>query len=73
MARKVNVRAGDTVYHNTLDLGKGKVRYVYHDAVLVVFEKAEARRYPKAMLCKSASHFSNGSCKSCGFVRQSAA
>ena len=28
MVRKANFRAGDTVYHSKLDLGKGKVRYV---------------------------------------------
>lgn len=73
MSRKVNVRVGDTVYHSILDLGKGKVRYAYHDEVLVAFERADVQRYPKATLCKSPLHLSNEPCKSCGFVRQPAA
>jgi hypothetical protein len=53
MSRKVNLRVGDTVHHSTLDLGTGKVKYLYRDEVLVDFGKAavgdiQEQRYAKA-------------------------
>jgi hypothetical protein len=73
MSRKVNLRVGDTVHHSTLDLGTGKVRYVYRDEVLVDFEKAAVRRYSRAEICKSPLHLAGESCRACGYVSQSAA
>ncbi len=70
MSRKVNLRVGDTVYHCTLDLGKGKVRYLYRDEVLVDFEKAAVRRYSRGEICKSPFHLAGEPCRSCGYVSQ---
>ncbi len=52
MQAKVKFRIGDTVYHKTLNLGRGKVRFLYHAEVLVAFEKALPTRYPKDELSK---------------------
>ena len=52
MQAKVKFRIGDTVYHKTLDLGRGRVRFLYRAEVLVAFEKALAGRYAKEELCK---------------------
>ena len=52
MQAKVKFRIGDTVYHKTLDLGRGRVRFLYRAEVLVAFEKALPTRYPKEELCK---------------------
>ncbi len=56
MQAKVKFRIGDTVYHKTLNLGAGKVRFLYRVEALVAFEKAVPTRYPKEELCKSESH-----------------
>ena len=56
MQAKVKFRIGDTVYHKTLNLGPGKVRFMYRTEVLVVFEKAQPARYPKEELCKIEPH-----------------
>ncbi len=56
MQAKVKFRIGDTVYHKTLRLGCGKVRFLYRAEVLVAFEKALPARYPKEELCKSEPH-----------------
>jgi hypothetical protein len=53
MNGKVKFRIGDTVYHKTLDLGRGKVRFLYRVEVLVAFEKALPSRYPKEELSKA--------------------
>ncbi len=73
MSRKANLRVGDTVHHSRLDLGTGKVRYLYRDEVLVDFPKAAVRRYSRAEICKSPLHLAGESCRSCGYVSQSAA
>jgi hypothetical protein len=73
MKRKVNIRVGDIVFHRALDLGKGKVRYIYRDEVVVDFKKASARCYPRTEVCESPSHFSGQRCNSCGYVNESAA
>lgn len=52
MGGKLKLRIGDTVYHQALALGRGKVRYIYRDEVLVAFEKAPAARYPRDNLSK---------------------
>ncbi len=52
MQAKVKFRIGDTVYHKTLDLGRGKVRFFYRAEVLVAFEKAVPTRFPKEELCR---------------------
>lgn len=52
MQTKLKFRIGDTVYHKTLDLGRGKVRFLYRTEALVAFEKALPTRYPKEELCK---------------------
>ena len=52
MQTNVKFRIGDTVYHKTLDLGPGKVRFIYRAEVLVAFEKALASRYAKEELSK---------------------
>jgi hypothetical protein len=52
MNGKVRFRIGDTVYHKTLDLGRGKVRYIYHAELLVDFEKSLLLRYSKEEICK---------------------
>jgi hypothetical protein len=49
-------RIGDTVYHKTLNLGRGKVRYIYRSELLVAFENSPAGRYPKEELCKGEPH-----------------
>jgi hypothetical protein len=56
MNAKVKFRIGDTVYHKTLDLGRGKVRFIYRAEVLVAFEKALPRQYAKEDLCKTEPH-----------------
>jgi hypothetical protein len=56
MNAKVKFKIGDTVYHRTLDLGRGKVRYIYQAELRVAFEKVRANRYPKEELCKSEPH-----------------
>ncbi len=53
MQAKVKFRIGDTVYHKTLDLGRGKVRFLYRAEVLVAFQKALPGRYPKEQLSKT--------------------
>ncbi len=56
MNGKVKFRVGDIVYHKNLDLGRGRVRYIYHTELLVAFENSPAGRYPKDDLCKSEPH-----------------
>lgn len=56
MNGKVKFRIGDTVYHKSLNLGRGRVRYIYHTELLVAFENSPAGRYPKDDLCKSEPH-----------------
>ncbi len=56
MNGKVKFRIGDTVYHKSLNLGRGRVRYIYHTGLLVAFENSPAGRYPKDDLCKSEPH-----------------
>jgi hypothetical protein len=56
MNGKVKFRIGETVYHKTLDLGRGKVRYIYRAKLLVAFEKLAAGRYAKEEVCKSETH-----------------
>ncbi len=53
MNGKVKFRIGDTVYHKSLDLGRGKIRYIYRTELLVAFERAAAGRYAKETLCKT--------------------
>ncbi len=53
MQTKVKFRIGDTVYHKTLHLGPGKVRFLYRAEALVAFEKTLPTKYPKEELCKS--------------------
>lgn len=67
------LKVGDTVYHTTLDLGQGKIRYIYREEVSVDFEKATVGRYPKAELCKSREHDSSQPCRLCGSMRESVA
>lgn len=56
MNGKVKFRIGDIVYHKSLNLGRGRVRYIYHTELLVAFENSPAGRYPKEDLCKSEPH-----------------
>lgn len=56
MNGKVKFRIGDIVYHKSLDLGRGKVRYIYRSELLVAFENSPAGRYPKEELCKVEPH-----------------
>jgi len=56
MNGKMKFRIGDIVYHKTMDLGRGRVRYIYRSELLVAFENSPAGRYPKEELCKS-EHF----------------
>ena len=56
MNGKVKFRIGDIVYHKSLDLGRGRVRYIYRTELLVAFENSPAGRYPKEDLCKSEPH-----------------
>ncbi len=56
MDRNVKFRIGDTVYHRSLDLGRGKIRYIYRCELLVAFERAAAGRYAKEDLCKNEPH-----------------
>ncbi len=56
MQTKVKFRIGDTVYHKALNLGPGKVRFIYRTEALVAFEKAMPTRYPKEELCKVQPH-----------------
>src|SRR5690348_2306578 len=53
MNGNLKFRIGDTVYHKTLDLGPGKVRFICRAEVLVAFEKALPGRYPKEELSKA--------------------
>ncbi len=53
MSGKFKLRIGDVVYHRSRDLGRGRVRYTYHEIALVDFEQAPAQRYLKNQLCKS--------------------
>ncbi len=74
MSGKMNFRIGDVVCHRTLDLGRGKVSYLYRDEVLVNFEKVSVvQRYRMGELCKSPLHVAGGPCGSCGYAGQSAA
>jgi hypothetical protein len=50
MNGKVKFRIGDTVYHKTLALGSGKVRFIYRSEVLVDFGNALPARYAKEAL-----------------------
>ena len=52
MNGKSKFRIGETVYHKTVDLGPGKVRFIYRTEVLVTFVKALPARYPKEELSK---------------------
>lgn len=61
MSSKLKLRAGDVVYHRSRDLGQGRVRYSYHELVLVDFEKAPAQRYPKNQLCKNPANLTRAS------------
>lgn len=54
MNGKVKFRIGDTVYHKALNLGPGKVRFVYRAEVLVDFTNALPARYAKEALSKIA-------------------
>jgi hypothetical protein len=56
MNAKVKFRVGDIVYHKNLDLGRGRVRYIYHTELLVAFANSPAGRYPREDLCKSEPH-----------------
>jgi hypothetical protein len=56
MNGKVKFRIGDIVYHKSLNLGRGKVRYIYRSELLVAFENSPAGRYPKDELCKVEPH-----------------
>lgn len=56
MNGKVKFRIGDIVYHKTLELGRGRVRYIYRNELLVAFEHSRAGRYAKEELCKSEPH-----------------
>jgi hypothetical protein len=56
MNGKVKFRIGDTVYHKTLDLGRGRVRYIYRTEVMIAFESSSIGRYPKEDICKSEPH-----------------
>ncbi|HET7751458.1 MAG TPA: hypothetical protein VFK81_18855 [Terriglobales bacterium] len=49
-------RIGDIVYHKNLDLGRGRVRYIYRTELLVAFESSPAGRYSKEDLSKSEPH-----------------
>ncbi len=60
MNGKVKFRIGDTVYHKSIDLGPGKIRYIYRSELLVAFERAAAGRYAKEELCKIEPHPSAG-------------
>jgi hypothetical protein len=53
---KMKFRIGDIVYHKTLELGRGRVRYIFRNELLVAFENSPAGRYPKEELCKSEPH-----------------
>lgn len=53
MKGKLKFRIGETVYHRTLDLGRGKVRFIYRAKLLVAFEKLAAGRYSKEDVCKN--------------------
>ena len=56
MNGKVKFRIGDMVFHKTLNLGRGRVRYIYRTELLVAFENSPAGRYPKEELCKIEPH-----------------
>jgi transcription elongation factor GreA-like protein len=73
MNGKLNLRIGDVVYHRTINLGRGKIRYIYRKELLVDFEKAFARRYPREEICKSPLHLAGDTCACCGYGNPSAA
>jgi len=52
MSALAKLRIGDIVYHRDLDLGPGKVRYLFRGAVTVSFEKTAVQRYSKQEICK---------------------
>jgi hypothetical protein len=56
MNEKVKFRIGDTVYHKNLNLGRGRVRYIYRSELVVAFESSPVNRYPKEDICKSEPH-----------------
>ncbi len=56
MQAKMKFRIGDTLCHKTLNLGAGKVRFLYRVEALVAFEKAVPTRCPKEELCRSEPH-----------------
>lgn len=55
MTANAKLRIGDAVYHRNLDLGPGKVRYIFRGFVTVSFEKAPVQRYSKDEICKDLS------------------
>jgi hypothetical protein len=59
MSGKLKFRVGEIVYHRTLDLGAGTVRYVSRDDLIVNFEKAPVQRFKKYEICKSAAQRTN--------------
>ena len=54
----VKFRIVDVVYHKRVNLGRGRVRYIYRTELLVAFENSPAGRYPKEELCKVEPHAS---------------
>jgi len=66
MNGKLHQRIGDVVYHKAINLGRGKIRYIYRKELLVDFEKSMARRYPREELCKR-SHLGTETCTLCGY------
>ncbi len=54
MNHKVKFRIGESVYHKTLNLGPGKVRFIYRTEVLVDFANTLPARYAKEALTKVA-------------------
>jgi hypothetical protein len=56
MNGKVKFRIGDLVYHKSLNLGRGRVRYIYRAELLVAFESSPVGRYLKEDICKSEPH-----------------
>jgi transcription elongation factor GreA-like protein len=64
MSSKLKFRVGETVYHRTLDLGTGTVRYVSRDDLIINFEKAPVQRYKKYEICKSATQRTDSATRS---------
>ena len=58
MNGKVKFRIGDIVYHKRVNLGRGRVRYIYRTELLVAFANSPAGRYLKEELCKVEPHAS---------------